>query len=121
MSTTELITLKRFQQQLQRNGSVSPITTNNICDQNCPILTQLRAKGLTNQGLTRVKVIFVPQFLTKTSIFGLDYQEFVRGAHLGVFASLYEPFGYTSPECMCVGTASIVSNLCGCGNLFEDT
>lgn len=99
----------------------SPITTNNICDQNCPILSQLRARGLTNEGLTRVKVIFVPQFLTKTSIFGLDYKEFVRGAHLGVFASLYEPFGYTSPECMCVGTASVVSNLCGCGNLFEKT
>lgn len=121
VSTTDLITLKRFQQQLQRNGMFSPITTNNICDQNCPILSQLRARGLTNEGLTRVKVIFVPQFLTKTSIFGMDYKEFVRGAHLGVFASLYEPFGYTSPECMCVGTASVVSNLCGCGNLFEKT
>lgn len=69
--------------------------------------------------MTRVKVIFVPEFLSKTSIFGLDYPDFVRGAHLGVFSSLYEPFGYTSPECMCVGTASILSNLCGFGNMAE--
>jgi len=97
---------------------MSPICTHNI-DDNCEIMNALKTKGLINQAYTHVKVIYVPEFLQKTSIFGLDYQEFVRGAHLGVFASAYEPFGYTSPECMCVGCASIVSNLCGFGNLVE--
>ena len=67
----------------------------------------------------RCKIVWVPEFLSKTSIFGIDYAEFTRGADLGVFASLYEPFGYTSPECMCVGTASVVSNMCGFGNYIE--
>lgn len=25
----------------------------------------------------------------------MDYEEFVRGCHLGVFPSYYEPWGYT--------------------------
>ena len=43
-----------------------------------------------------VKVIFHPEFLSSTNpLFGLDYEEFVRGCHLGVFPSYYEPWGYT--------------------------
>lgn len=113
------VTLRQFQQTLKSLTSYSPITTHNIADEQCPILGHLRGKSLCNWAMTRVKVIFVPEFLSKTSIFGLDYPDFVRGAHLGVFSSLYEPFGYTSPECMCVGTASILSNLCGFGNMAE--
>lgn len=32
----------------------------------------------------------------------MDYEEFVRGCHLGVFPSYYEPWGYTpgmTPTC----------------------
>jgi glycogen synthase len=29
----------------------------------------------------------------------LEYDEFVRGCHLGVFPSYYEPWGYTPAEC----------------------
>ena len=29
----------------------------------------------------------------------MDYEEFVRGCHLGVFPSYYEPWGYTPGEC----------------------
>lgn len=43
-----------------------------------------------------IKVIFHPEFLSSTNpLFGLDYEEFVRGCHLGVFPSYYEPWGYT--------------------------
>lgn len=84
------------------------------------ILGKLRFIGLVNHHHQPVKVIWIPEFLNKVSIFGLDYQEFIRGAHFGVFASMYEPFGYTSPECMCVGTASVVSNMCGFGNMIEE-
>ena len=42
------------------------------------------------------QVIFHPEFLSSTNpLFGLDYEEFVRGCHLGVFPSYYEPWGYT--------------------------
>ena len=48
------------------------------------------------------KVIFHPEFLSSTNpLFGLDYEEFVRGCHLGIFPSYYEPWGYT-PGTDCV-------------------
>ena len=43
-----------------------------------------------------LQVIFHPEFLTSTNpLFKMDYEEFVRGCHLGVFPSYYEPWGYT--------------------------
>ncbi len=42
------------------------------------------------------KVIFHPEFLNSTSpLIPMNYEEFVRGCHLGVFPSYYEPWGYT--------------------------
>jgi len=41
-------------------------------------------------------MVFHPEFLNSTNpLLGLDYEEFVRGCHLGVFPSYYEPWGYT--------------------------
>ena len=48
---------------------------------------------------TFLQVIFHPEFLNSTNpLFGMDYEEFVRGCHLGVFPSYYEPWGYTPGE-----------------------
>lgn len=42
------------------------------------------------------QMIFHPEFLSSTSpLLPMDYEEFVRGCHLGVFPSYYEPWGYT--------------------------
>ena len=42
------------------------------------------------------QIIFFPEFLSKTNpLFPIDYEEFVRGCHMGVFPSYYEPWGYT--------------------------
>lgn len=46
-----------------------------------------------------LQVIFHPEFLSSTNpLFSMDYEEFVRGCHLGVFPSYYEPWGYTPGE-----------------------
>ena len=61
-----------------------------------------------------LQVIFHPEFLNSTNpLFGLDYQEFVRGCHLGVFPSYYEPWGYTPAECTIMGIPSVTTNLSG--------
>ena len=45
---------------------------------------------------SRHQVIFHPEFLSTISpLLPMDYSEFVRGCHLGVFPSYYEPWGYT--------------------------
>lgn len=62
------------------------------------------------------QVIFHPEFLSVTNpLFGMDYEEFVRGCHLGVFPSYYEPWGYTPAECTVMGIPSITTNLSGFG------
>jgi glycogen(starch) synthase len=68
-----------------------------------PILGQIRRVKLFNASSDRVKVVFHPDFLNSNNpILGLDYEEFVRGCHLGVFPSYYEPWGYTPAECTVV-------------------
>jgi len=46
--------------------------------------------------------------------------DFVRGTHLGVFASYYEPWGYTPAECTVMGVPSISTNLSGFGCYMEE-
>jgi glycogen(starch) synthase len=72
-------------------------------DSGDPILGQIRRVKLFNASSDRVKVVFHPDFLNSNNpILGLDYEEFVRGCHLGVFPSYYEPWGYTPAECTVV-------------------
>jgi glycogen(starch) synthase len=67
------------------------------------------------------QVIFHPEFLSSTNpLFGLDYQDFVRGCHLGVFPSYYEPWGYTPAECTIMGIPSVTTNLSGFGCFMRD-
>jgi glycogen(starch) synthase len=71
---------------------------------------------LFNNRYDRVKVIFHPEFLSSTNpLINMDYEEFVRGCHLGVFPSYYEPWGYTPAECTVMGIPSISTNLSGFG------
>ena len=65
----------------------------------------------------KVKIVYHPDFITSTSpLFGMDYGQFVRGCHLGVFPSYYEPWGYTPLECMASGVPSVTSDLSGFGD-----
>ena len=46
----------------------------------------------------------------------MEYGQFVRGCHLGVFPSYYEPWGYTPLEAMASGVPAITSDLAGFGD-----
>ena len=94
LSDEDKILLKRRVFALRRN-SLPPVTTHNMADDaNDPILNQIRRVQLFNRTSDRVKVLFHPEFLNANNpILGLDYEEFVRGCHLGVFPSYYEPWG----------------------------
>ena len=46
-----------------------------------------------------MQIVFHPEFLSSSNpMLPMDYEEFVRGCHLGVFPSYYEPWGYTPGE-----------------------
>lgn len=81
------------------------------------ILKALHAKKLVNSADDPVKIVYHPDFITTSSpLFGMDYNQFVRGCHLGVFPSYYEPWGYTPLECMASGIPSVTSDLSGFGD-----
>jgi glycogen(starch) synthase len=81
------------------------------------ILNFLQAKGLMNNADDKVKIVYHPDFITSTSpLFGMEYGQFVRGCHLGIFPSYYEPWGYTPLECMASGVPAITSDLSGFGD-----
>lgn len=103
LSAEDKIQLKRRIYALKRN-SLPPVTTHNMQDDSAdPILGQIRRVQLYNQHHDRVKIVFHPDFLNANNpILGLDYEEFVRGCHMGVFPSYYEPWGYTPAECTVV-------------------
>merc|ERR1719150_171885 len=86
-----------------------------------PVMNAFRRCQLFNNRSDRVKVIFHPEFLSSTNpLFGLDYQDFVRGCHMGVFPSYYEPWGYTPAECTIMGIPSVTTNLSGFGCFMEE-
>ncbi|KAF9403829.1 glycogen synthase isoform 1 [Podila epigama] len=121
LTSEDQILLKRRTFALKRS-TLPPIVTHNMADDsNDPILNQLRRLGLFNHPSDRVKIVFHPEFLNSNNpLFGLDYEEFVRGCHLGVFPSYYEPWGYTPAECTVMGVPSITTNLSGFGCFMDD-
>jgi glycogen(starch) synthase len=117
----DTVLLKRRILALKRN-SLPPVTTHNMVDDSAdPILNQIRRVQLFNNHYDRVKIVFHPDFLNSNNpILGMDYEEFVRGCHLGVFPSYYEPWGYTPAECTVMGIPSITTNLSGFGCFMQD-
>lgn len=81
------------------------------------ILNFLRTSNLVNNRHDKVKVVYHPDFITTSNpLFRMDYNTFVRGCHLGVFPSMYEPWGYTPLECLASGLPSVTSELAGFGD-----
>ena len=86
-------------------------------DANDDILNFLRRANLVNNRHDKVKVVYHPDFITTSNpLFRMDYTTFVRGCHLGIFPSMYEPWGYTPLECLASGLPSITSEVAGFGD-----
>ncbi|MBC6612649.1 glycosyltransferase [Hymenobacter sp. BT507] len=108
---------RRTLQSWKTNALPSIITHNLIDDQNDDILNFMRRANLLNYQHDRVKMVYHPDFVSPTSpLFGMEYGQFVRGCHLGVFPSYYEPWGYTPLECIARGVPAITSDLSGFGD-----
>ena len=97
------------------------IVTHDLADEaHDPVLNQLRSCQLFNLEDDPVKVVFHPDFIQATSpLFGMEYDQFVRGCHLGVFPSFYEPWGYTPLESIALGVPAVTSDLSGFGSYLK--
>jgi len=117
---TTQMRLRRMTLAWKRKGWPAIVTHDMLHDADDALLSQLRNCMLFNAPQDPVKVIFHPEFLSKTSpLMPLDYEEFVRGCHLGVFPSYYEPWGYTPMECAALGVPAITSDLAGFGTWVQ--
>ena len=110
----------RYRRTLQawKNENNPMVVTHKLVDEeHDEILNFLNKKNLLNHKEDRVKIVYHPDFINSTNpLFSMDYNQFVRGCHLGIFPSYYEPWGYTPLECMASGVPSITSDLSGFGD-----
>ncbi len=109
--------LRRNIQSWKTNKLPKIVTHTLVDDSKDEILNFLRTANLVNNRHDKVKVVYHPDFIsTSNPLFKMDYNQFVRGCHLGIFPSMYEPWGYTPLECLASGLPSITSNLAGFGD-----
>ena len=108
---------RRSLQSWKTHQLPSVVTHNLVHDHSDEILNYLRTSNLVNNAHDRVKIVYHPDFISATNpLFGLDYGQFVRGCHLGIFPSYYEPWGYTPLECIARGVPAVTSDLAGFGD-----
>ncbi|MFY7787836.1 MAG: glycosyltransferase, partial [Thermoflexibacteraceae bacterium] len=96
------------------------VTHNLVNDAKDEILTALRRTNLVNNPHDKVKVVYHPDFISPSNpLFGMEYGQFVRGCHLGIFPSYYEPWGYTPLECIASGVPTVTADLAGFGDYSQ--
>jgi glycogen(starch) synthase len=96
-----------------------PRTVTHLLKQPDEITEFFERTNLMNHQQDRVKFVYHPDFISPTNpLFGLEYSQFVRGCHLGVFPSYYEPWGYTPLECVVRGIPTVTSDLSGFGDFM---
>ena len=121
ITSSDKVMLRRRLFAMKRQNLPPIITHNMVNDTDDPILNQIRRCQLFNHPSDRVKIVFHPEFLNSNNpVLPMDYDDFVRGTHMGVFASYYEPWGYTPAECTVMGVPSITTNLSGFGCYMEE-
>jgi len=112
-----LLRLRRAIHAWKRDLPPTIVTHDLVDDTHDEVLNQLRASHLWNQQHNPVKVIYHPDFIEPTNpLFGMEYEQFVRGCHLGIFPSHYEPWGYTPLESIALGVPAVTSDLSGFGS-----
>lgn len=84
------------------------------------VLSRMRGIGFSNDKNSQVDVIYVPCYLDgRHGIFSLTYYQLLIGMDATVFASYYEPWGYTPLESIAFGVPTITTSLSGFGQWIE--
>ena len=104
--------------QAWRTPHLPYIVTHDMVDNDHDeVLNQMRSSSLVNRPDDAVKIVYHPDFITTSNpLFGMEYEQFVRGCNLGLFPSYYEPWGYTPLECLARGIPAVTSDLAGFGS-----
>lgn len=112
---------KKHIMRFKRTG-LPPLSTHYIGDEfNDAIIKGFKENGLLNREDDKVKVILYPVYLNGVDgLIDLTYYEALVGCHLGIFASYYEPWGYTPLESAALGVPAITTDLAGFGRFIKE-
>ncbi|MDE6467668.1 MAG: glycogen/starch synthase [Muribaculaceae bacterium] len=101
----------------ERSRLSDPVLThrlNNYSDD--PVNGRIHQLGFTNDANSACTVIYVPCYLDGADgIFDMTYYQLLPGLDATVFASYYEPWGYTPLESVAFGVPTITTTLAGFG------
>lgn len=116
-----MLRYRRAQHAMKQNGLPMIVTHILEHESTDPVLNYMRMLGLVNRPDDPVKVVYHPDFINPHNrLWGIEYDQFVRGTHLGIFPSSYEPWGYTPLECLAMGIPAVTSDLAGFGRFVQE-
>lgn len=103
--------------QMQDTPLETPVITHKLGDMaNDNVLGMLRHLNMHNAPEDKVKLIFMPCYLTgDDGIVNLPYYDVVLGNDLCVYPSYYEPWGYTPLEAVAFHVPCVTTDLAGFG------
>ena len=85
------------------------------------VLSMMRSLGMNNAKDDKVKLIFIPCYLTgDDGVLNMSYYDLVIGNDLCVYPSYYEPWGYTPLEAIAFKVPCITTDLAGFGLWAND-
>ena len=80
------------------------------------VLSMLKHHDMQNRKEDRVKLIFIPCYLTgNDGILNLSYYDVILGNDLCIYPSYYEPWGYTPLESVAFKVPCVTTDLAGFG------
>ena len=96
--------------------SQKPYLTHYLESEAWDLVSQSIDGSILSTNASRVKVLFVPTYLNgEDGIFNMPYYDLLSGIDLTIFASYYEPWGYTPLESVAFGVPTLTTTLAGFG------
>ncbi len=90
-------------------------------EEDSKIIQALKRNKLNNEKDDKVKIVYYPIYLSRNDdLLGMEIYDALNGCDLGVFPSLYEPWGYTPVEAGSMLNAAITTDLAGFGRFIMD-
>ena len=104
-------------------GLFNPVITHTIHNpESDAIYNKILHMGMHNLADDPVKVIYVPSYLNgNDGIMDMSYYDLLSGLDMTVFASYYEPWGYTPLESAAFSVPTITTDLAGFGQWVLNT
>lgn len=101
----------------EKSRLADPFLTHNLHNYGSdPINNRIHGLGFPNDSNSSITIVYVPCYLDGADgILGLTYYELLPGLDATVFASYYEPWGYTPLESVAFGVPTITTTLAGFG------